>query len=97
GDLLDDLFDLVVFEPRVDDLQLLPQHGKHHDLGETLAEGIARMLFAVAIQHPPLQTVKLIKKRLFDVIAFVEPYLLRGFVTGRHRPSLALVWTLLRP
>jgi hypothetical protein len=32
--LLDHFLDLVVFEPRIDDLQLLPQHGQRDDLGE---------------------------------------------------------------
>ena len=45
GELLDDLLDLIVFEPGVDDLELFVQHGEHHDIGETLPMGRRRDLF----------------------------------------------------
>ena len=52
GELLDDFLDLIVFQPRIDDLQLLPQHGQHDHLGEALAEGVAGVLLAVADRGP---------------------------------------------
>src|SRR6266542_7164317 len=67
-ELFDDLLYLVVLEPGVDHFQLLPQHGEHDDLGETLAECLSRMLLAVAIDYFPLQLGKLVKQWLFDVI-----------------------------
>ena len=48
GELFDNFLHLIVFQPRVDDLQLLAQHGQHDHLGEALAEGVAGVLLAVA-------------------------------------------------
>ena len=42
GELLDDLLDLVVFQPRIDDLQLLAQHRQHHHLGKALPVAVGR-------------------------------------------------------
>ena len=39
-ELLDDFLDLVVFEPGVDDLEPLAEHGQHHHLGEVLAVAV---------------------------------------------------------
>src|SRR5713101_5684619 len=50
-----------------------------------LAESLRRRLLPVAIDHCPAKAVKLVEERLFDVVPLVESYLLRGFVTDRHR------------
>ena len=55
GELLDHLLDLIVFQPGIDDLQLLPQHRQHDHLGEALAEGVAGLLLAVEIDDLPAQ------------------------------------------
>ena len=80
GELLDHFLHLIVFQPGVDDLELLPQHRQHDHLGEALAEAVARVLFAVEIDDLPLQASKLIEQRLLDVVAFVNSQLccLRG-------------------
>ena len=47
GELLDNLLDLIVFEPGVDDLEPLAQHRQHHDLGEAFPMGGGRPLLLV--------------------------------------------------
>ena len=58
GELLDHLLHLIVFQPVVDDLELLPQNRQHHHLGEALAEAVARMLLAVEVDDLPAQAVQ---------------------------------------
>ena len=53
GELLDHFLHLVVFQPGVDDLQLLAQHRQHHHLGKGLAKGVAGMLFVVQVDDLP--------------------------------------------
>ena len=77
GELLDDLLDLIVFEPGVDDLEPLAQHRRHHDLGEALPMGVGRGLLHVRqVDDLPAQARKLVEQRLLDVVALVEAKLL---------------------
>ena len=55
GELLDHLLHLIVFQPGVDDLELLPQHRQHDHLGEALAEAVAGVLLAVEVDDLPAQ------------------------------------------
>ena len=72
GELLDNLLDLIVFEPGVDDLEALAQNGQHHDLGEVLPLGGGRGLIHVReVDDLPAQALKLIEQRLLDVVALV--------------------------
>ena len=90
GELLDHLLHLIVFQPGVDDLELLPQHRQHDHLGEALAEAVARVLLAVEVDDLPAQACKLIEERLLDVVALVELEVLGcfGLVHTIH-PSVA--------
>ena len=77
GELLDDLLDLTVFEPGVDDLKPLAQHRRDHDLGEALPMGVGRGLLHVRqVDDLPAQARKLVEQRLLDVVALVEAKLL---------------------
>ena len=59
---LDDLLDLVVLEPGVDDLELLAQHGRHHDFGEALPMGVGGGLLHVReVDDLPAQAPKLVQ------------------------------------
>ena len=80
GDLLDNFFHLIVFQPLVDDLELRPQNLQDHHLGEALTEAVARMLLAVEIDDLPLQAIKLVEERLLNVVAFVEFKVLGCFI-----------------
>ena len=82
GELFDHLLHLIVVQPGVDDLELLPQHLQHHHLGEILAVTVAGMLFAVEIDDLPAQPVKLIEKGFFDMVPLVELDVLGCFVMG---------------
>ena len=93
-ELLDDFFHLVVFQPRVDNLQLLPQYGKHDHFGEVLSVGVTGVLLAVQIKDRPAQPVKLVEEGFLDVVALVELDLLRGFISAVHKSSRAWVLTL---
>ena len=76
GQLLDDLLDLIVFEP-IDDLEPLAQHRRHHNLGEALPMGVGRGLLHVReVDDLPAQARKLVEQRLLDVVALVEAKLL---------------------
>ena len=55
GELLDHLLHLIVFEPGIDDLELLPQHRQHDHIGEALAEGVSWLLLAVEVDDLPVQ------------------------------------------
>ena len=46
--MLDDFLDLIVLQPWIDDLQLLPQHRQHHNFGKILAQGLAWDLVVIA-------------------------------------------------
>ena len=73
GELLDDLLDLIVFEPGVDDLEPLAQHRQHHDLGEALPMGVRRHLLLVReVDDLPAQARKLVEQWLLDVVAFIQ-------------------------
>jgi hypothetical protein len=70
--LLDHRLHLVLFQPRIDRLQLLAQHGRHVHFGEVRAEGGGGMLLGVEVEDFPAEPGKLVQQRLFDVVAFVE-------------------------
>ena len=89
GELLDHLLHLIVFQPVVDDLELLPQHRQHHHLGKALAEAVARVLLAVEVDDLPAQAMKLVEEGLLDVVAFVEFEVLEVFCPG-FIPSILL-------
>lgn len=65
-------YGVVDFHPVIDDLDLPPQNRRHYHFSKALAEAVGRMLFAVEVNDLPAQAVKLVKERLFDVVAFVE-------------------------
>ncbi len=69
---LDRLLYLVILQPGVDDLEPLPQHRQHDDLGKALPEGGARVLLNVEVDDLPAQPVQLIEEELLDVVALVE-------------------------
>jgi len=48
-ELLDHILNLIVFQPVIDDLQLLAQNRQKNDLGEILAPSVTGMLLAVEI------------------------------------------------
>ena len=50
GDLFDDLLDLIVFEPGVDDLELLAQHRQHNDLGRVSRCVAASACFILSVR-----------------------------------------------
>ena len=56
GDLLDHLFHLVIFQPGIDELELLAQNRQHHHFGEIFAIGVTRVLFVVQVDDLPVQT-----------------------------------------
>lgn len=72
GELLDNFFDLIAFEPGVDDLELLAQDRIQHDIGEALAIAVARLLLVVEVNNLPTKARKLNEQRFFDVVALVE-------------------------
>ena len=87
GELLDNLLDLIVFEPGVDDLEPLAQHRQHHDLGEAFPMGVGRGLLHVReVDDLPAQARKLVQQRLLYVPAFVQLDVLRQ--RGLHAPIL---------
>ena len=96
GNLLNHLFHLIVLQPRINDLQLLAQHRQHHHLGECFAKGIAGILFIVQVDDLPTQAVKLIKQRLFNVVALVEFDVLRCILSHTSHPSLGSLETCSR-
>ena len=85
-ELLDRLLHLIVLQPGVDDLEPLPQHRQHDDLGEALPEGVAGVLLAVEVDDLPAQPGQLIEEGLLDVVAFVELDVRGRFVLG-HQES----------
>ena len=72
GELLHDFLNLVIFEPWVDDLELLMEHRQHYDFGEARAVGIGRALRCVEVDNLPAESRELIEHRLLDVVPFVE-------------------------
>ena len=89
GELLDELLDLIVFEPGVDDLEPLAQHRRHHDLGEALPMGVGRDLIHVReVDDLPAQARKLIEQRLLDMVSLVDTDVLGGTVLA-HAVALA--------
>ena len=82
-ELFDHLVHLIVFQPRVDHLQLLPQHRQHHHLREVLAMRVAGMLLGVQVEDLPAEACELIQQRLLDVLPLVEADL-GGCVLGAH-------------
>jgi hypothetical protein len=54
---LDRFFNLVIFKPGIDNLQLLAQHWEHDNFCETLAVSLGRKLLAVAVDHGPAKTL----------------------------------------
>jgi len=72
SELLDDFLYLIVFQPWVDDLELLAQDRKYHHLGKILAVAVGWLLLAVEADYVPAQSVKLIEQGFFDVVAFVN-------------------------
>ena len=73
GELPDDFFDLIVFQPRIDDCELFSQYRQHDDFGKVFPEGVAGLLLLVGqVDDLPAQAVELLKKGFLDVITFVE-------------------------
>ena len=72
-ELLDHLLHLIVFQPGVDDLELLAQHRQHHDLGRSSRDrcrpGAA---CCPKVDDFPPQACKLIEQGFLDVVALVE-------------------------
>src|SRR5581483_5848518 len=85
--LLDHFLNLVVLQPGIDYLQLLPQHGQHDDFRESLAERIFRFLLLVAVDDLPAQARQLIQEGLLDVIPLVELEFLGEFFVHRHQTA----------
>jgi len=54
GEVLDYFLHLIVFQPRVDDLELLAQDRKHYNLCEGLTIAVARVLGFVEVKNFPL-------------------------------------------
>ena len=59
GKLFDYLFYLIIFQPWIDDLELLVQNRQHDHFGETLAVAVAGVLFVLQVDYVPAQLVKL--------------------------------------
>ncbi len=73
GELLDDLFDLIVVQPRIDDCKPLSQHRQHDNFGKTLPKRIAGLLLRVGqVDDFPAQAVQLLKQGFLYVVAFVQ-------------------------
>ena len=93
GELLDDLLDLIVFEPGVDDLEPLAQHRQHDDLGEALPMGVGRGLLLVReVDDLPAKPGELVEQRLLDVVALVEFQILGSSVVG-HAYTVPAAWS----
>jgi hypothetical protein len=52
--LFDDFLNLIIFQPGVDDLELLTQNLQHHNLGEVLSVAVGGVLFGIEIDYFPL-------------------------------------------
>lgn len=55
GKLLDYFIDLVLLEPRIDDLELLAEYGEHHDISEVVTVAVGRVLFVVEVDDLPAE------------------------------------------
>lgn len=94
GKLLDHLFNLIVFEPVIDNLELLAKHRQHHDLSKALTKRLRRRLLIIAIDDVPAEPLQLIKEGLLDMKPFIKLDFLRGLVGDRHKSSSASVLDL---
>lgn len=88
-ELLDDFLDLIVFQPRIDHLELRAQHLRQDDFGEVLASGVGGLLLLVSqVDDVPAESVELFEQRQLDVVSLVEFDVLRCFVAARHGDDL---------
>jgi len=82
---------LIIFQPGVYDLDLLTQNRKHHHLGKALPVAINGILFVIEVNNFPIQAMKLVDQRFFDMVAFVEFDVRRCFVLD-HMFSFPFVY-----